>query len=197
MLICTNKSRLLVAAVIIAVGCGCAHESQKASQPPTAAVDPDDGVLGVFSKQEAERGSLGSAVIRNTSANRLLISEMIAYYQMQMLVAKDNIDNAETVVDSNGTFVPYRRKVVIWDPSLHAKVGYASDGFRTRYDPSHVGSDKDGYCLLPNIDVADERLRLLRATKNSEYAARILEALISAPFPGALECRADGEFVAL
>jgi len=95
-------------------------------------------------------------------------------------VAVSNMANAESTRGPNGT--PYRRRDVIVssDPveSFDATLGRASAvgvkvagivedqaPFKVRYDPSHPDADSSGIVSLPNVDVPEQMVDLMTASR--------------------------------
>ncbi|WP_027624836.1 flagellar basal body rod protein FlgC [Clostridium lundense] len=96
-----------------------------------------------------------------------------------------NMSNATTTRGKNGE--PYRRKVAIFQENLTKEVnkntgkteeellgvkavGVKEDKseFRRVYDPSHPDADKDGYVLMPNVNMLNEMADLITATRSYE-----------------------------
>jgi flagellar basal-body rod protein FlgC len=95
-------------------------------------------------------------------------------------VAVSNLANAESTRGANGQ--PYRRRDVVLasspDDAFAAALGQASSvgvrvaavvedqsPFRRRYDPSHPDADSDGFVSMPNVDVPNEMVDMLSATR--------------------------------
>lgn len=95
----------------------------------------------------------------------------------------ENIANAETTRTPDGG--PYRRKDVVFetsgvdDPfaSVFREVSNASDGVRVgqivqdesepvlRFQPGHPDANKDGYVAYPRINLAEDMVDLMGATR--------------------------------
>ncbi|MGG1311196.1 MULTISPECIES: flagellar basal body rod protein FlgC [Cohnella] len=118
--------------------------------------------------------------------------------RLRMDVISSNIANAETTRASyvNGEFVPYRRKMVVVEPSqtsfsdlLNDKLGaLSSQGvkvtaivedqtpFKQVYNPSHPDADADGMVKMPNVDILKEMVDMISATRSYEANVTALNA---------------------
>jgi flagellar basal-body rod protein FlgC len=98
----------------------------------------------------------------------------------RMEVAVSNLANAESTRGADGQ--PYRRRDVVLtsDPveSFDAVLGRASaigvkvadivedqSPFKRRYDPSHPDADADGLVAVPNVDVPEQMVDMLTASR--------------------------------
>lgn len=133
----------------------------------------------------------------NTSASALTAN------RLRMDTIASNIANAETTRANfvNGVWQPYRRKMVELSPKsgesfenlLQAAVGNVtgkkdSQGvrvtaikedetpFKLVYDPSHPDADKEGYVLMPNVDVMKEMVDMISASRSYEANITALNA---------------------
>ncbi|HMM68969.1 MAG TPA: flagellar basal body rod protein FlgC [Gudongella oleilytica] len=96
-----------------------------------------------------------------------------------------NIANANTTRTENGE--AYRRKVVVFRERLSAETdrqsGLASvrsegvsvveiaedqSDFRLEYSPGHPDADENGYVRLPNVNMVDEMIDLIRTQRTYE-----------------------------
>lgn len=115
----------------------------------------------------------------------------------------NNLANAETtrVAGANG---PYRRQVVLFEarPGSTAKSSFADilknrigDGigggvrvksirslneqqapFNRVYEPGHPDADAQGYVTYPNVNVVEEMVNMISATRAYEANAKVIEA---------------------
>ncbi len=112
--------------------------------------------------------------------------------RLRMNVISSNLANANTTRTPEGG--PYRRKDVVF---MAARLGRTEGGFgeylrrmlfspsepegvkvveivedqkpfRKVYDPYHPDADKEGYVLYPNVDVVEEMVNLLSASRSFE-----------------------------
>lgn len=95
-------------------------------------------------------------------------------------VAVSNIANAESTRGPDGT--PYRRRDVVLQSepiaAFDGELGRAGaigvrvedivedqSDFRRRYEPSHPDADAEGFVAMPNVDVPEEMVDMLGATR--------------------------------
>ena len=94
--------------------------------------------------------------------------------------ATSNLANADSTRGPDGN--PYRRRDVVVAPDPVSSFDAALRGagavgvkvvdvvedqspFRRRYEPSHPHADKEGYVAMPNVDVAEEMVNLVGASR--------------------------------
>lgn len=96
-----------------------------------------------------------------------------------------NITNVNTSRTEDGG--PYRRKLVLFTenlvnettklkgtmgPSSHGVkvtgIGEDASDFRLEYDPNHPDADEDGYVSMPNINMLDEMIDLIKTQRSYE-----------------------------
>lgn len=107
----------------------------------------------------------------------------LAAQRQRMNVIASNMANAESTRTDEGG--PYRRQDVIFttDPietGQDGLVGVKVSGIvkddsplKTVYDPGHPDADKDGYVSMPNVNIIEEMVNMM-------MASRAYEASISA-----------------
>jgi flagellar basal-body rod protein FlgC len=108
--------------------------------------------------------------------------------RMKMDIISSNIANATTTRGKlvDGEWIPYRRKMVEVEPNgavpfsqfLKNEVGangvkvtrIAEDQspFQPVYDPAHPDANKDGYVMMPNVDITKEMVDLMSASRAYE-----------------------------
>ncbi|MBF4691720.1 flagellar basal body rod protein FlgC [Fusibacter ferrireducens] len=108
--------------------------------------------------------------------------------RLRMDLISENIANANTTRTSSG--MPYRRKVAIFreqEPdAFAAAMGRANDYFATgkgveiakiaedqspfkkEYNPNHPDADLDGYVSLPNVEIVNEMINMISASRAYE-----------------------------
>lgn len=111
--------------------------------------------------------------------------------RLRMDIISRNIANANTTRTAAGT--PYRRQIPIFQEMKSTPfsevfdevtgANTAKDGvevtaivedqspLKREYNPTHPDADKDGYVLLPNVDVVSEMINLISA--NRAYDANV------------------------
>jgi flagellar basal-body rod protein FlgC len=117
--------------------------------------------------------------------------------RIRLQVIASNLANAESTRTEKGSG-PYRRKDVVFscstpprsfltylqskvsgeEPGLVKVVGIVEDPrpFRMIFDPGHPDSDPSGYVRLPNINIIEEMLNLLSATRAYEANVTVIHA---------------------
>ncbi|WP_427338624.1 flagellar basal body rod protein FlgC [Caloranaerobacter sp. DY30410] len=108
--------------------------------------------------------------------------------RIRMDIISKNIANANTTRTSSG--LPYRRKVVVFKEKNNKPFSYyLSDysrkilngqgvkvsaiiedksPFKKVYEPGHPDADKDGYVLMPNVEVVKEMVDMISASRAYE-----------------------------
>ncbi|MCE5198753.1 MAG: flagellar basal body rod protein FlgC [Armatimonadota bacterium] len=97
----------------------------------------------------------------------------------RMDVIANNIANADSTRTAEGG--PYRRQTVTfraaYDDAIggNAAAGVKVDGvqqdptdYRSVYDPGHPDADKNGYVKMPNVNVVEEMVDMISATRAYE-----------------------------
>lgn len=108
--------------------------------------------------------------------------------RLRMDLISENIANANVTRTVSGT--PYRRKVAVFraqegnafEQILNLATGSKSTGngveiasivedqtpFKKEYNPNHPDADADGYVSLPNVEVVNEMINLISASRAYE-----------------------------
>ena len=93
-----------------------------------------------------------------------------------------NLANAESTVSSTGG--PYRAKQVVFQSVPLA--GEAVQGVRVErvvedaaplrrvFDPKHPGADERGYVSLPNVNVVDEMVNMISASRSFQTSVELM-----------------------
>jgi flagellar basal-body rod protein FlgC len=93
-----------------------------------------------------------------------------------------NMANAESVTSSNGQ--PYRAKQVVFEArpmgssgamGVHVKqtVESAAPG-RMVYEPKNPAANADGYVQMPNVDVVEEMVNMISASRSYQTNAEVM-----------------------
>ncbi|WP_374401378.1 flagellar basal body rod protein FlgC [Niveibacterium sp.] len=93
-----------------------------------------------------------------------------------------NLANAESIVKADGQ--PYRAKQVIFEATpmggsgamgVHVKqmVESAAPG-RMVYDPKNPAASAEGYVQMPNVDVVEEMVNMLSASRSYQTNAEVM-----------------------
>lgn len=118
------------------------------------------------------------------SAFRISASGLSAE-RLRMDLIADNIANAETTRTPEGG--PYRRKVVSFEENLSRELNKTSGKYEDKmngvkvgrisedpsplkrvYNPSHPDADSDGYVTMPNVNILNEMVDLIAASRAFE-----------------------------
>lgn len=93
-----------------------------------------------------------------------------------------NMANAESVVQANGQ--PYRAKQVVFEAtpmgsgaSMGVQVKQVVESAappRTVYDPKNPAANADGYVQMPNVDVVEEMVNMLSASRSYQTNAEVM-----------------------
>ncbi len=107
-------------------------------------------------------------------------------------VATVNLANAESIVGSDGSYEPFRRRIAMLSPGdpvngnalgVHVSSIDKNDGpLRPKFQPWHRFADADGYVHYPDIDPAIEQINALEASRAYEAnitAAEATKAMVS------------------
>ncbi|WP_164668999.1 flagellar basal body rod protein FlgC [Virgibacillus doumboii] len=132
----------------------------------------------------------------NTSASALTAQ------RLRMDVVSSNIANAQSTratINENGEFEPYRRKMVVMEPTgqsfksfLHnasanstssqgsgvkvSEIVEDESPFKVVYNPNHPDANEAGYVEMPNVDPLKEMVDLMSATRSYEANITSLNA---------------------
>ena len=122
--------------------------------------------------------------------------------RLRMDTIANNMANAESTRNSAGTG-PYRRQVVVFEArspqpiskfkgimqeKITSQVGNgvrvkeireltdAESPYRRVYEPSHPDADEQGYVNYPNVNIVEEMINMISATRAYEGNAKAIEA---------------------
>lgn len=93
-----------------------------------------------------------------------------------------NLANAESTVSSTGT--PYRAKQVVFAaapaeaPAVQgvrvAQVIEDASPLKRVFDPKHPAADAEGYLTLPNVNVVDEMVNMISASRSFQTSVELM-----------------------
>lgn len=111
-------------------------------------------------------------------------------YRMDVIAQNmANINTTRSVENPDGTFEPYRRRVVVYQerkPSANPFSAFFRKGssgmggvrvvdtiedpseFKYDFNPSHPDADENGFVRMPNVDVVQEMLDMMAAFRAYE-----------------------------
>jgi len=97
-----------------------------------------------------------------------------------------NIANARTILNAEGGYEPYRRRIVTLAPGdpqtgsgkgVHVSAIEFDQGALTqRYEPHSPYADESGYVAYPNVDLVVEQVNAMEALRAYEANISALEA---------------------
>jgi len=114
--------------------------------------------------------------------------------RLRMDVISNNIANVNTTRTAEGG--AYRRQMVVFSPRENTTsfaqvlseqletgngvrvVGIEKDNSPTRkmYDPSHPDANKEGYVEMPNVNIVNEMVDMITATRSYEANVTVVNA---------------------
>jgi flagellar basal-body rod protein FlgC len=92
-----------------------------------------------------------------------------------------NLANADSTTGPDGT--PYRAKQVVFST---VPIDGAASGVRVAsviedqspmrrlFDPKHAAADKDGYVTMPNVNVVDEMVNMMSASRSYQNNVEVM-----------------------
>ena len=93
-----------------------------------------------------------------------------------------NLANAESTVSSTGT--PYRAKQVVFEtlplgaPAVQgvkvSQVIEDASPLKRVFDPKHPAADEQGYLSLPNVNVVDEMVNMISASRSFQTSVELM-----------------------
>lgn len=100
---------------------------------------------------------------------------------LRMNIIARNIANANTSRTESGQ--PYRRQQVVLGTEQEAMAGVSVEEvamdmlnpFKRVYQPGHPDADKDGYVLMPNVDLPVEMMHMMAASRAYQANAAVLK----------------------
>lgn len=114
--------------------------------------------------------------------------------RLRMDTIASNIANATTTRGENGQ--PYIRKIAVFQENLQKELdkttGTYKDSFkgvkavgiinddsplRRVYDPSHPDADKEGYVIMPNVNILNEMADMIASTRAYEANVNSMNAI--------------------
>ena len=116
--------------------------------------------------------------------NILDISGSALTAQSQRLnTTASNLANADSATSANGT--PYKAKQVVFsaqplsntDTSVGVRVASINEDQRPArrvHEPSHPLADQDGYVTMPNVNVIEEMVNMISASRSYQTNAELM-----------------------
>ena len=115
--------------------------------------------------------------------------------RLRLDTISSNVANAKTTRGENGK--PYVRKIAIFQSNIQKGLGKTGDDgqnlmgvkavgivedespLRRVYEPNHPDADKEGYVLMPNVNMLNEMADVIAASRSYEANVDTLNAMKS------------------
>lgn len=121
-----------------------------------------DGTKGVYAKKEVSFQAIYDS--KNQSAIDFPNGRYTPYYNQP----KDNVFLKGGITYSAENSISSGVEV--------AQISESKEPYKIIYDPSHPDSDADGYVKLPNINIVEEMVQMVSASKAYEANAAAVDA---------------------
>ena len=103
--------------------------------------------------------------------------------RLRMDTVAQNLANLNTTRQADGSKVPYRRQVAVFQPQTTdgrpgvsvAEIRPDPAPFRRVYDPGHPDANADGFVEMPNVDLAVETVNMMDASRAYEANVTMIE----------------------
>ncbi|MDG2094009.1 MAG: flagellar basal body rod protein FlgC [Phycisphaerales bacterium] len=112
-------------------------------------------------------------------------SGLVAQRQRMTAIA-GNLANIETILDAEGNYEPYRRRIPLFSPGdpsngsdhgVHLSGIALDDGpLQMRYEPDSPWADEQGYVGYPDISLVIEQMNAMEASRAYEANITVAEA---------------------
>ena len=103
----------------------------------------------------------------------------------RLRVISENVANADSLATTPGA-EPYRRKVITFKNEIDNKLGVdlvhvdkiepQSGDLQKRFDPNHPAADRNGYVLMPNVNMLLEMADMREAQRSYEANLNVIKA---------------------
>jgi len=113
-----------------------------------------------------------------------IASSGLSAQSQRLNVVASNLANAESTTSADGQ--PYRARQVVFATAPVANAGRESVGVRVtgvvedtsplrrQYDPKHPMADEQGYVTLPNVNVVEEMVNMISASRSYQTNADMM-----------------------
>jgi len=110
-----------------------------------------------------------------------IASSALSAQSVRLNTTASNLANAESVVSADGK--PYRAKQVVFEA---VPVGQTGEGVRVQqvvesaaplrmqYEPGNPAANADGYVAMPNVDVVEEMVNMISASRAYQTNAEVM-----------------------
>lgn len=110
--------------------------------------------------------------------------------RLRMNLISSNMANINTTRTEEGG--PYKRKSAVFEAYVREGFGRTLDNYLTevrvkeivedkrphiiKYDPGHPDADKDGYVTMPNVNIIEEMVNMISASRSYEANVSAVKA---------------------
>ena len=113
-----------------------------------------------------------------------IASSGLSAQSQRLNVVASNLANADSTTSADGQ--PYRARQVVFETAPVANAGRESAGVRVtgvvedtsplrrQYDPKHPMADEQGYVALPNVNVVEEMVNMISASRSYQTNADMM-----------------------
>ncbi len=111
-----------------------------------------------------------------------IASQAMTAQSQRLNAVASNLANAESTVTSTGT--PYRAKQVVFEalpsdaPAVQgvrvSQVIEDATPLKRVFDPKHPAADEQGYLTLPNVNVVDEMVNMISASRSFQTSVELM-----------------------
>jgi len=113
-----------------------------------------------------------------------IASSGLSAQSQRLNVVASNLANADSTTSADGQ--PYRARQVVFAATPVANAGRESAGVRVtgvvedtsplrrQYDPKHPMADEQGYVTLPNVNVVEEMVNMISASRSYQTNADMM-----------------------
>jgi len=113
-----------------------------------------------------------------------IASSALSAQSQRLNVVASNLANADSTTSADGQ--PYRARQVVFASTPVANAGRESVGVRVtgvvedtsplrrQYDPKHPMADEQGYVTLPNVNVVEEMVNMISASRSYQTNADMM-----------------------
>lgn len=101
---------------------------------------------------------------------------------LRLNAVASNLANADSTVTSTGT--PYRAKQVVFEtmpaeaPAVQgvrvSQVIEDASPLKRVFDPKHPAADAEGYLTMPNVNVVDEMVNMISASRSFQTSIELM-----------------------
>ncbi|MCK9284389.1 MAG: flagellar basal body rod protein FlgC [Rhodocyclaceae bacterium] len=109
-----------------------------------------------------------------------IASSALSAQSARLNAVASNLANADSVAGADGS--PYRAKQVVFQATAMgtgqgvrvAQVVESAAPFRMQYEPKNPAANADGYVSMPNVNVVDEMVNMISASRAYQTNAEVM-----------------------